>query len=205
MREIPGGEIMRTFKDAIDVTRALGVQYLWIDSLCIIPDSESDWFHESSIMSDIYQFSYCNIAAAHATSDAIGLFVDREPPQFPPLSFDYPKCGSNNLDQPVGDDRRGVSFRGPYWQEEYCEAWMELRDSPLYRRAWVVQEVSLTETQMTLRFLKQVYSVSCRPVHCILQVINCFGNVMSFAPVNSFQAKCHVPCGPNLVSRILLS
>lgn len=31
-------ELPKTFKDAIYVTRALGVQYLWIDSLCIIQD-----------------------------------------------------------------------------------------------------------------------------------------------------------------------
>ncbi len=33
----------RMFQDAIKVTRALGIRYIWIDSLCIIQDSKSDW------------------------------------------------------------------------------------------------------------------------------------------------------------------
>src|SRR5436305_14453620 len=33
----------KTFQDAIVVTRRLGYQYLWIDSLCIVQDSHRDW------------------------------------------------------------------------------------------------------------------------------------------------------------------
>jgi hypothetical protein len=33
----------QTFQDAVVVTRSLGFQYLWIDSLCIIQDSFRDW------------------------------------------------------------------------------------------------------------------------------------------------------------------
>jgi hypothetical protein len=32
-----------TFLEAIRVTRILGYRYIWIDSLCIIQDSSSDW------------------------------------------------------------------------------------------------------------------------------------------------------------------
>ena len=31
-------ELPRTFRDAVDISRRLGAQYLWIDSLCIIQD-----------------------------------------------------------------------------------------------------------------------------------------------------------------------
>lgn len=34
--------IPKTFADAIQVTRAIGIRYIWIDSLCIIQDSEED-------------------------------------------------------------------------------------------------------------------------------------------------------------------
>lgn len=40
-------ELPRTFQDAILLAREFGIGYLWIDSLCIIQDSESDWRHES--------------------------------------------------------------------------------------------------------------------------------------------------------------
>jgi hypothetical protein len=36
---IPVSELPKTVSDAIDVSRALGIQYLWIDSLCIIQDN----------------------------------------------------------------------------------------------------------------------------------------------------------------------
>ena len=88
---------MQTFKDAIDVTRALGVQYLWIDSLCIIQDSESAWLCESTLMSDIYRYSYCNIAAAYASSDNVGLFNDRKMLHPLPVIFDPLQIGIRDI------------------------------------------------------------------------------------------------------------
>ena len=38
MEGISFAELPKTFQDAIVVSRALRVQYLWIDSLCIIQD-----------------------------------------------------------------------------------------------------------------------------------------------------------------------
>lgn len=36
MAGLPAEELPTTFKDAIEITRGLGIDYLWIDSLCII-------------------------------------------------------------------------------------------------------------------------------------------------------------------------
>lgn len=38
----------KTFLDAILISKYLGFQYLWVDSLCIIQDSAEDWGKESS-------------------------------------------------------------------------------------------------------------------------------------------------------------
>lgn len=40
---IPWDSLSKTLQDAVIITRALGIQYLWIDSLCIIQDDEDDW------------------------------------------------------------------------------------------------------------------------------------------------------------------
>jgi hypothetical protein len=40
IRELEWRELPKTYQDAIEVTQALGYQYLWIDSLCIIQDDE---------------------------------------------------------------------------------------------------------------------------------------------------------------------
>lgn len=36
-------DLPQTFVDAVAVARTLNIQYIWIDSLCIIQDSGSDW------------------------------------------------------------------------------------------------------------------------------------------------------------------
>jgi hypothetical protein len=53
----------RTLADAIFVTRKMGVPYLWIDALCIIQDSKTDWERESGLMAEVYGHSHCNLAA----------------------------------------------------------------------------------------------------------------------------------------------
>lgn len=48
IRQVPAIE------DAICVARALAIPYLWIDSLCILQDDNSDWEHECSNMDKVY-------------------------------------------------------------------------------------------------------------------------------------------------------
>jgi len=67
----------RTFQDAIIFTRGLGLRYVWIDSLCIIQDSKSDWQHESSRMADIYKNSYVTIAAEASKDSHMGMLNPR--------------------------------------------------------------------------------------------------------------------------------
>lgn len=69
--------LSRTFQDAITLARALGLHYLWIDSLCIIQDSASDWEAESSRTGRIYNGAEITIAASKAPDGSAGLFTDR--------------------------------------------------------------------------------------------------------------------------------
>ncbi|EIW58352.1 HET-domain-containing protein, partial [Trametes versicolor FP-101664 SS1] len=55
-----------TIRDAIYVTHALGLQFLWVDSLCIIQDSNEDKRHEIRRMHHIYRHSHLTIIAASA-------------------------------------------------------------------------------------------------------------------------------------------
>lgn len=71
-------EVMpKTFRDAIVTCRNLGMQYLWIDSLCIIQDSADDWAKESAMMGNIYRDASLTIFAEYADSDADGCFAVR--------------------------------------------------------------------------------------------------------------------------------
>ncbi|KAH0434127.1 hypothetical protein CcaCcLH18_05451 [Colletotrichum camelliae] len=45
----------KTFKDAFMAVERLGLQYIWIDRLCILQDSEADWNRESSSMHNVFR------------------------------------------------------------------------------------------------------------------------------------------------------
>ena len=77
---IPFGDLPKTFRDAVLATRALGLRYLWIDSICIIQDSPADWKQEASLMASVYFNAYATISAAASKDSDSGLFFDRDPP-----------------------------------------------------------------------------------------------------------------------------
>jgi hypothetical protein len=52
-----------TLKDAVHVTRAIGLRYLWIDALCIVQDSTNDKATEIGLMNQYYKNAFCVIAA----------------------------------------------------------------------------------------------------------------------------------------------
>lgn len=124
---LPDG-IPMTFANAIQVTRAIGIQYIWIDSLCIIQDSKEDWQKESSRMDRIYEHAWCNIAATKANNSLEGLFSNRDP-----LTV-----------RPVEVEARWDSHAPTKY---YCwipDLWSgNVDNSPLLHRAWVVQEYIL--------------------------------------------------------------
>ena len=65
------------FRDAITITRALGYRYLWIDALCILQDSQTDWQSHLSQMGNIYQFAVVTIAADVASDSNTGILLKR--------------------------------------------------------------------------------------------------------------------------------
>ncbi|KAI3401211.1 hypothetical protein diail_11917 [Diaporthe ilicicola] len=73
---IPLDELPRTFRDAIYASRRLGIDFIWIDALCIIQGEvhSSDWANEAGHMSDIYGGTFLNLAASTATSVHEGFF-----------------------------------------------------------------------------------------------------------------------------------
>jgi hypothetical protein len=127
----------RTFRDAIEITRKLGFSYLWIDSLCIIQDSEEDWAHECSKMAAIYAQATLVLAAASASDSSQGFLNHRELLQSPP----------------IGSDAKHV------WQEQIT-ARKERLELPLASRAWAYQEIILAPR--LLQYTKTQMSWECR-------------------------------------------
>jgi hypothetical protein len=71
---INAADLPATFRDAVGITKRLGCDYLWIDSLCIVQDDMDDWDKEAANMASIYSRSVLMIAAAAATGPRDGLF-----------------------------------------------------------------------------------------------------------------------------------
>lgn len=115
----------RTYVEAIEVARNLGIEYIWIDALCIIQNSESDWRAESVKMQSIYGNSACNIAASASTNPFEGLFRDRTASDVLPI---IRTNWTNHENHCISDFRRL-----PYIFSNY-------ENLPLLRRGWVVQE-----------------------------------------------------------------
>ncbi|KAF5005499.1 hypothetical protein FDECE_8077 [Fusarium decemcellulare] len=67
----------RTIQDAIKVTRKLKYRYLWLDAICIIQDSVSDWEAESAKMASVYRDAILTISAAVSNTATEG-FLDRK-------------------------------------------------------------------------------------------------------------------------------
>lgn len=80
MDHITLDELPQTFRDAINASRQLGIDFIWIDALCIIQkeESNSDWATESGHMSAIYSGTFVTLAASIATSVQEG-FLHRSP------------------------------------------------------------------------------------------------------------------------------
>ena len=73
LRELPA-----MFRDAILVTRKLGIRYFWIDSLCVLQDSDIDWNKEGVRMAEYYGNSTVTIAASLAEGAHDGFLHTRK-------------------------------------------------------------------------------------------------------------------------------
>lgn len=147
MEDIPYSQLPKTFQDAVDITRRLGLRYLWVDSLCIIQNCYKDWEYESSMMGQAFWFAYFTIAAASAVDGNGGCLMRRTTSDSSPIKLPfYDKDG-----KPSG-----------YW---YVRDWPHNFDTsvvkgPLQQRCWTLQERFLS--RRIIFFAKDQVYFECR-------------------------------------------
>ncbi|KIJ55253.1 hypothetical protein M422DRAFT_219839 [Sphaerobolus stellatus SS14] len=100
----------QSIKDAIKCTHGLKLRYLWIDSLCILQDSEEDKDSEIPRMCDIYHNAYVTIIAASARKVSEGFLQERREPIDSELPFWCPdgQLGTISVDQEGRSPEGGV-------------------------------------------------------------------------------------------------
>ena len=150
-RDIPDSDLRQTFRDAIHICRNLDIEYIWIDSLCIIQDSREDWQYECSRMEWVYALSRCNITATAATDDDGGCFKARSAESDLPLRLVI-RNPSSDHDQSAHEDRRYPAYETFDLHE--TQTWLNgVERAPVNRRAWVLQEVGEHNPQQPMTIL----------------------------------------------------
>jgi hypothetical protein len=147
LEALPYDDLPRTIRDAFHVTRSLGMQYIWIDSLCIIQNDLEDVPRELAKMLSIYLNAQFTISAAGARTCHEGFLATQqdhdesfhEGPFFLPLRADEDTMGSVLI---MKDTRS--------WAEVVSER------QPLNERAWTLQEALLTPRLLIFTNLNMV-------------------------------------------------
>jgi hypothetical protein len=129
MRTIDVAKLPASIRDAIKVTARLGLEYLWIDSLCIIQDDPKDVAREIALMSKVYSQAIVTICASKAEGASEGFLNEVDVSQMASRAFRLPyqcpngKLGSVYLTRPNDDILiPPLSLRGWAFQERCLSA-----------------------------------------------------------------------------------
>ncbi|KAK0120065.1 hypothetical protein ONS95_011478 [Cadophora gregata] len=130
----------KTFSDAVRITEAVGISYLWIDSLCIIQDDQHDWGIEAAKMHDVYSRAYITLAATGSSSSLGGCLFPRKHVTYFGKSIMHKdsRLLSAGAELPDGV---GVRYETRSHQQIMGDSLLTYSGGvPLLTRAWVLQE-----------------------------------------------------------------
>ncbi|KAI0413253.1 HET-domain-containing protein [Xylaria grammica] len=150
---IPVAELPPNLRDAIVITRELGIRFLWIDSLCILQDSKRDWELEAQKMGAVYRNCTVVISASASPGSKHGILggglastsASRAPKRTHIKIYD---------DALADDPALGVRVEIENMKEETLEALAT--HGPLASRGWTLQESILAPRQLFYG-VRQIY------------------------------------------------
>jgi len=138
---IPLVDFPATLRDAISITRALSIPYLWIDALCIFQDSEEDWLKEAPKMGSIYRDAEVVIAATLSPTSTSGIFHKR------PFRGSCPMVWQNSSES---DEEYRFQDTTVYVRPVARGLGADKR--PLHKRGWTFQENMLATRVLSYRY-----------------------------------------------------
>jgi Heterokaryon incompatibility protein (HET) len=137
-------EMPAVFQDAVNATRLLGLQYLWIDALCIIQDSDLDKAVEMAVMDRVYYNAFVTICAANSAKCSSG-FLQARCPRSVPHTYYLAQISFPCPDGPVGSIF--LEVQSLYYQEYEF----------LSQRGWALQERLLSPRVITFGFFQMLW------------------------------------------------
>lgn len=142
-------EMPPTVRDAIRVTRALGISFLWVDALCILQDDISDWEQQCVEMHTIYGSAQVTLCIANTRSCNEGFLQQTSPyVRIPFQSLREPDIASSFLVQyinHVSGDRYRI--RPPIYQSRQL-LHSDVGESQWHQRGWVFQENKMSTRKL---------------------------------------------------------
>ncbi|KAF2182540.1 HET-domain-containing protein [Zopfia rhizophila CBS 207.26] len=163
-KNIPWSSLPRTFQDAVILTRSLGFRWLWVDSLCIVQDDNTERLEAALNMDKIFSNSFLTIAATSAADSSNGCIL-RKPQPFKIQATD--NKGSLYKIY-VREQPSHYSLKAPFDEGAHMNDW-ELpfnssaeanAQTPLLKRAWAYSERLLSPR--VLHFTNSEMILECR-------------------------------------------
>ncbi|KAF1914234.1 heterokaryon incompatibility protein-domain-containing protein [Ampelomyces quisqualis] len=165
LKGIAWDTLPRAFQEAVALTRALGIRYLWVDSLCLLQDDIQAKLEESVRMDEVFGNAFLTIAATSATDSG-------SQPLFPAKTQPFKIQATDNKGQLskvyVREQPNHYSFKAPFDEGSHMNEW-ELpfnmsKDAnvhtPLLKRAWAYTERLLSPR--VIHFTKSEMILECR-------------------------------------------
>lgn len=132
-KRIPQKLLYPILQHALEITNRLGLQYLWVDSLCIYQDDLTDWHRQASEMASIYRNGAFTISALSCGDgpDERKIFSSKTPQS--PIEICHHNGGIIQL-RMISNNTQPFHIAIPggrnYPNDEF----------PLLKRGWVYQE-----------------------------------------------------------------
>jgi hypothetical protein len=142
---IPKAALPPTISDFLMVTRAMGIQYAWVDSLCIQQDSKQDFLSETTKMRDIYKGAVMTVQGSKAAKISDRLFHSRDVSSVISLSW---------------NTESGKCSDTIHLQETSQALKCRLNDSPVNTRGWCLQESLLAVRSLWIGEQQMVFECS---------------------------------------------
>lgn len=155
MVTVPQERLRQTIQDAVKVCRVMGINYLWIDALCIIQDDDNDKLEQIANMGSIYKHSLVTLVAASAESVMDGFLAESKP---------RPNLwgGSSLHNRPLAELSMHVDngTSGTIFLRADDSDIIYSADEPVFRRGWTFQELLLSPRVIT--FDNSQITLKCR-------------------------------------------
>ncbi|KAH6639048.1 heterokaryon incompatibility protein-domain-containing protein [Boeremia exigua] len=174
-RGIRWDDLPKTFQDAIRMTSLLDIDFIWIDSLCIIQNDKDDWATESAKMADIYEYASLTLSATASAGDSYGCFS---------ASFSTSRSLPISLPEDVGTCELAVRKPITHWNT-IGQSEMHAR-FPLMSRGWAFQERLLS--RRVLHFSEEELVWECRE----LTTCECGGIGEQTSPAGAFHEATRI-------------